>query len=199
MNRTARTTAIRTAVATTVAGVSLLAAAGAASAEQVPVLVAEHGSHQVWVSPDEPYDVPDELLNTYWGFVPLDGMCGFDGTRLVLSDMRETFFIQEHERGAQAGAFTGTGTILDETFVLDQLDAEGNVVRTFTGTGDEYARFRGTGAAGQVADQSVNLRVTFRGDSEDGVRVDFGIRMRMTVDHDGVPSFAAEVDHCRTR
>ena len=126
-------------------------------------------------------------------------MCGFDGTRLVLSDMTEVFRIQTKQRGAQAGSFTGTGTIRDEVFVLDQLDADGQVVRTFTGTGDEYAAMRGTGAAGPVSDRSVDLRVDFRGRSEDGHRLDFGIDLRVRTAHDGEQTFEAEVSSCRVR
>ena len=195
--RTARraVTARRAAAALTLAAAAALAPT-AASAEQVPVLVAQHGSHQVWVSPDEPYDVPEDVQNSYWGFVPLDGMCGFAGTRLVLSDMRETFFIQEKQNGAQAGAFTGIGKILDESFVLTQYDESGAEVRTYTGTGDEYAQFRGTGASGQQADTAVNLRVVFRGASPDGHRVSFSLKLRVRAAQD---RFEAAVDSCHVR
>ena len=195
--RTARraVTARRAAAALTVAATAATAAvvpASGASAEQVPVLVGQHGSHQIWVSPSEPYDVPEDLQNAYWGFVPLDGMCGFAGTRLVLSDMREVFFVQEKERGAQAGSSTGIGKILDETFVLTQYDDSQNPVRTFTGTGDEYAQFRGT----LDGEQQVNLRVIFRGASEDGHRLAFSIKLRVRPSQE---RFEAAVDSCHVR
>ena len=189
-------TARRAAAALTLAAAAALAPTTAASADQVPVLVAQHGSHQVWVSPDEPYDVPEDTQNSYWGFVPLDGMCGFAGTRLVLSDMRETFFIQEKQSGAQAGSFTGIGKILDETFVLTQYDESGAEVRTYAGTGDEYAQFRGTGASGQQADTAVNLRVVFRGASPDGHRLSFSLKMRVRAAQE---RFEATIDSCHAR
>jgi hypothetical protein len=191
MNTLARHTA-----AALAAAAAVLAPATTASAEQVPVLVAQHGSHQVWVSPDEPYDVPEDIQNSYWGFVPLDGMCGFAGTRLVLSDIRETFFIQEKQNGARAGTFTGVGKILDETFVLTQHDESGAEVRTYTGTGDEYAQFRGTGANGQQADTAVNLRVVFRGASPDGHRLSFSLKMRVRAAQD---RYEATIDSCQVR
>lgn len=184
-----------TAIAATAAAASLVGTAGPAAAQDT-VLVGQHGTHQIWMSYDEPYTV--ENTNTYWDFVPLDGMCGFDGTRLILSDMTETFFIQSKQQGAKAGSFTGTGKILDEKFELTQYDASGNAVRVFTGTGDEYAQFRGTGNAGQQADTSVNLRVIFRGASDDGTRLSFSIKLRMRVDpRTGQPvRFDAAVDGC---
>ncbi len=188
MNRLLRTTAAAVAAVWTALGVC-----GAASAEQQPVLVGQHGNHSIWVASDEPYDV--EHLNTYWDFVPLDGMCGFAGTRLVLSNMTETYFIQENLR---TGSFTGMSKILDETFELTQYDAAGNVVRVYEGTGDEYAQFRGTGAEGYSANVSANLRVMFRGASEDGSRLSFSIKMRLRFDKQtGEPvRFEAGVDGC---
>ena len=185
-------TARRAAAALTLAAAAAIAPAGSASAEQVPVLVGQHGSHQIWVSASEPYDVPAELQNTYWGFVPLDGMCGFAGTRLVLSDMREVFFIQEKQRGAQAGSSTGIGKILDETFELTQYDEQGAAVRTFTGTGDEYAQFKDT----VDGDQAVNLRVMFRGDSADGQHLSFSIKLRVRPAQE---RFEGTVDSCHVR
>jgi hypothetical protein len=184
-------TARRAATALAVASAVLVPATGA-SAEQVPVLVGEHGTHSIWVSESEPYDVPTDQQNSYWGFVPLDGMCGMAGTRLVLSDMREVFFVQEKTRGAQAGTSTGIGKILDETFVLTQYDAAGAEVRTFTGTGDEYAQFT------QATDgsQQVNLRVMFRGDSPDGHRLSFSLKLRVRPAQD---RFEAAVDSCHTQ
>jgi hypothetical protein len=187
-----RAASARRAAAALAVAAAVLAPATGASAEQVPVLVAQHGSHSVWVSESEPYDVPADLQNTYWGFLPLDGMCEMAGTRLVLSDMREVFFIQEKVRGAQAGTATGIGKILDETFVLTQYDETGAEVRTFTGTGDEYAQFT------QWTDdsQQVNLRVVFRGASADGHQVDFGIKLRVRPAQD---RFEATVDSCHLR
>ena len=184
-----------TTVATAAVAATLLGTAGPAAAQDT-VLVGQHGSHQIWMSYDEPYTV--ENTNTYWDFVPLDGMCGFAGTKLVLSDMTETFFVQSKQNGAKAGSFTGTGKILDETFQLTQYDAAGNTVRVFNGTGDEYAQFRGTGDAGQQADLSTNLRVIFRGASADGTKLSFSIKMRMRVDATtGVPTrMDAAVDGC---
>lgn len=192
--RTARRaiTARRAAAAVAIAAAAAVVPAASASAEQVPVLVGQHGSHQIWVSESEPYDVPADLQNTYWGFVPLDGMCGFAGTRLVLSDMREVFFIQEKQRGAQAGSATGIGKILDETFVLTQYDESGAEVRTFTGTGDEYAQFKGT----MDGEQQVNLRVMFRGSSDDGHQVSFSIKLRV---RPALDRFEGIVDSCHVR
>ena len=192
--RTARRaiTARRAAAALAVATAAAIAPATSASAEQTPVLVAQHGSHQVWVSYDEPYDVPEGLQNAYWGFVPLDGMCGFAGTRLVLSDMREVFFIQDKQRGARAGSSTGIGKILDETFELTQYDENGARVRTFTGTGDEYAQFKGS----IDGDQQVNLRVVFRGASEDGQRLSFSLKLRVRPAQE---RFEAAVDSCHVQ
>jgi hypothetical protein len=184
-------TARRAAAALAVASAVLVPATGA-SAEQVPVLVGQHGTHSIWVSESEPYDVPADQQNTYWGFVPLDGMCGMAGTRLVLDDMREVFFIQEKTRGAQAGTATGTGKILDETFVLTEYDAAGAEVRTFTGTGDEYAQFK-TATDGS---QQVNLRVIFRGASADGHQVDFSVKLRVRPAQD---RFEGAVDSCHVR
>lgn len=191
LNARRAASARRSAAALAVAAAVLVPATGA-SAEQVPVLVAQHGSHSIWVSESEPYDVPAELQDTYWGFVPLDGMCGMAGTRLVLSDMREVFFIQEKARGAQAGTASGIGKILDETFELTQYDESGAEVRTFTGTGDEYAQFK-TATDGS---QQVNLRVMFRGESADGHQVDFGIKLRVRPAQD---RFEATVDGCHLR
>ncbi len=173
--------------------VAVIGTARGAVAEQNLILVGQHGTHSIWVSYDEPYDV--ENLNTYWGFVPLDGMCGFAGTKLVLSDMTETFFLQENPK---KGSFTGTGKILDETFELTQYDGDGNIVRVYQGTGDEYAQFRGTGAQGYSADLSANLRVMFRGASDDGTRLSFSIKMRLRFDKQtGEPvRFEAAVDSC---
>jgi hypothetical protein len=183
------------------ATIATLAAAGIAGTAtpalaQDTVLVGQHGTNQIWMSYDEPYTV--EQTNTYWDFVPLDGMCGFAGTKLILSDMTERFLIQAKQQGAQAGSFTGTGKILDETFELTQYDAAGNTVRVFTGAGDELAQFRGTGASGQQADTSVNLRVSFRGASDDGTKLSFSLKLRMRVDQKtGVPTkFEAAVDGC---
>ncbi len=175
------------------AAVAVVGPAGSASAEQEPVLVGQHGTHSIWVSYDEPYDV--ENLNTFWDLVPLDGMCGFAGTKLVLSDMTETFFLQDNP---QTGSFTGIGKILDETFELTQYDAEGNEVALFHGTGDEYAQFRGTGDQGYKADLSANLRVMFRGASDDGTRLAFSIKMRLRFDHrtGELTRFDAAVDGC---
>lgn len=192
--RTARRaiTVRRAAAAVAIAAAAAVVPATSASAEQVPVLVGQNGSHQVWVSESEPYDVPADMQNTYWGFVPLDGMCGFAGTRLVLSDMREVFFIQEKQRGAQAGSATGIGKILDETFVLTQYDESGAEVRTFTGTGDEYAQFKGT----MDGEQQVNLRVMFRGSSDDGHQVSFSIKLRV---RPALDRFEGSVDSCHVR
>ena len=185
-------TARRAATALTLAAAAAVAPATSASAEQVPVLVAEHGAHQIWVSPSEDYDVPESMQNTYWGFVPLDGMCGFAGTRLVLSDMREVFFVQDKPRGAQAGTSTGIGKILDETFALTQYDEQGAAVRTFTGTGDEYAQFKGT----VDGEQQVNLRVVFRGASDDGHQLSFSLKLRV---RPAQQRLEAAVDSCHVR
>jgi hypothetical protein len=184
---------IRTAAVVVVATALVAGPARAASAEQEPVLVEQHGTHSIWVSYDEPYDV--ENPNLYWDFVPLDGMCGFAGTKLVLSNMIETYFIQHNPK---TGSFTGIGKILDETFELTQYDADGNVVRVYRGTGDEYAQFRGTGADGNRADISANLRVIFRGASDDGTRLSFSIKLRIRFDKEtGEPvRFDAAVDGC---
>ncbi len=182
----------RAAVAMATGGLMLGVLPGVASAEQEPVLVAKHGTHSVFVATGEEYVV--ENPQSYWDFVPLDGMCGFAGSALTLANMDEVFGIQTKERGAAAGSFTGTGKILGETFVLEQLAADGTVVRTFTGTGTELAQFRGTGAAGQQADLSVNLRVAFRGTAEDGTRITFTIKARMRAAQE---RFDASVDSCR--
>jgi hypothetical protein len=52
-----------TVIAMAVAATATLGTATAASAEQDPVLVGQHGTHSIYVSYDEPYDV--ENLNTY--------------------------------------------------------------------------------------------------------------------------------------
>jgi hypothetical protein len=182
---------------TTAATAAVLGPVGAVSAEQQLVLLAQHGAHSVYVSYDEPYDV--EHSNTYWDFVPLDGMCGFAGTKLVLSNMTETYFVQENPN---TGSFTGIGKILNETFQLTQFDANGDVVRVYRGTGDEYAQFRGTGSEGSYrADVSANLRVIFRGASDDGTRLSFSIKLRIRFDKEtGEPSrFEAAVDGCHLK
>jgi hypothetical protein len=194
-----RSTYLRTATTAAILAAASVAGAAGASAEQVPVLVAQHGSHSVYLATGEEYVV--ENPQTYWDFVPLDGMCGFAGSALTLSEMDETFFIQSKENGAKAGSFTGTGKILDESFTLVQYDEGGRAVRTFTGTGDEYAQMRGSGAAGPMADQSVNLRVRFRGESADGHDLAFSLKLRMRTDAQTgeVTKFEAAVDQCHVR
>jgi len=182
----------RAAVAVAAGAVVVGAHPGVATADQEPVLVAQHGTHSVYLATGEEYTV--ENPQSYWDFVPLDGMCGFAGSALVLADMDEVFGIQTKERGAAAGSFTGTGKILGETFRLDQLSADGTVLRTFTGNATELAQFRGTGEAGQQADLSVNLRVSFRGTAGDGTRIAFTIKARMRAAQD---RFQAAVDGCR--
>lgn len=163
----------KTAAVLTLAAGAALVPAGTALAEQSPVLVETHGAHSVYVSPSEPYDVQDKT--TYWDFVPLDGMCGFVQPTLELSDMRETFFIQTHRDGST----TGTGKLLDETFELTERAPDGTPLRTFHGQGDEYAQMSGT-ATGDMA--LVNLRVVFRGTSEDGRHLSFTIAARLRTD-----------------
>ena len=121
-------------------------------------------------------------------------MCGFEGSALTLSNMDEVFFMQTKTSGAQAASLTGNGKIVNETFTLQQLTADGTVLRTFTGTGTELAQMRGTGEAGQQADVSVNLRVAFRGVAEDGTKIAFTIKARMRAEHD---RFDTAVDGCR--
>lgn len=77
---------------------------------------------------------------------------------------------------------------------MQQLDSDGVVLRTFTGSATELAQFRGTGEAGQQADVSVNLRVSFRGAAEDGTRIAFTIKARLRAAQD---RFDAAVDSCR--
>jgi hypothetical protein len=182
----------RTALASA-AGLAILAGIdGPAYAAQDPILIAQHGTHSVYLATGEEYVT--ENPQSYWDFVPLDGMCGFEGSALTLANMDEVFFIQTKTRGAQAGSFTGTGKILNETFTLQQLGSDGTVLRTFTGTGTELAQMRGSGDAGQQADISVNLRVVFRGVAEDGTKITFTIKARMRAEHD---RFDAAVDGCR--
>jgi hypothetical protein len=183
----------RAAVALTAGAAVVGALPGVASADQEPVLVAQHGTHSVYLATGEEYAA--ENPQSYWDFVPLDGMCGFAGSALTLADMDEVFGIQTKTRGAAAGSFTGTGKILGETFELEQLAADGTVLRTFTGDATELAQFRGTGQAGQQADVSVNLRVSFRGSAEDGTRIAFSIKARMRAAQD---RFDAAVDSCRS-
>lgn len=194
MNRTARTaaTALTAAAATAAA---LVLPATAASAEQMPVLVSPNasGSHQIWVSPGEDY--PDAGSQTYWGFVPLDGMCGFAGSALTLSDIREVYKVVEHQNGAKAGGTNTNAKIDDETFVLVQKDEAGNPVRTFTGLGTEYAQFKGSGGDSRI-DGGLNLRVSFRGASEGGAKLAFSIKLRSRTDNAGNQSFSAVLDQC---
>lgn len=175
---------------------TLVAGAGAASAQDVE-LVETHGIHQVFIATGEQYVVEDPSM--YWDFVDLEGMCGFEGVRLDLWDMDETFGIQTTQNGAKAGSFTGTGKILGEHFALTQLDAQGEEVRTYTGDAVELAQFRGSGEAGQQADLSTNLRVSFRGESPDGTSLDFSLKLRFRADaKTGEPTrFSAAVDGCR--
>jgi hypothetical protein len=182
----------RAAVAAAAGAVLVGALPGVASAEQTPVLVAQHGTHSVYLATGEEYAVQNP--QSYWDFVPLDGMCGFAGSALTLDHMDEVFGIQTKERGAAAGTFTGTGKILGETFVLDQLAQDGTVVRTFAGNATELAQFRGTGQEGQQADLSTNLRVSFRGTAADGTRIAFTIKARMRAAQD---RYEAAVDGCR--
>jgi hypothetical protein len=189
---------LTTAASAVVASATVLGSATAAAAQE-PVLVSQHGGHQVWISYDEAYDV--ENHDTYWDFVPLGDMCGFARSTLVLSNMRETFFVQVKQNGAKAGSFTGIGKLLDETFHLTEYDAAGNAVRVYTGTGDEYAQFRGTGEAGMQADQSVNLRVVFRGASADGRKISFSIKARVRTDAQTgeMTRFDAAVENCHVK
>lgn len=156
---------------------SILAPAAAHADGQQIELVAQHGTHSIYLATGETYDAQDP--GTYWDFIPLDGMCGFSGTRLVLDNMDEVFGINTKERGAKAGSFTGTGKILDETFMLDELDADGDVVRTYAGKAVELAEFRGTGDAGQFADIATNLTVRMQGESPDGHKLGFMLRAKM--------------------
>lgn len=174
------------------AGLGMLIGIDGPAYAQDPVLIEQHGTHSVYLVTGEQYVT--ENPQSYWDFVPLDGMCGFEGSALTLANMDEVFFIQTKTRGAQAGSFTGTGKILNETFTLQQLAADGTVIRTFTGTGTELAQMRGTGDAGQQADVSVNLRVAFRGAAEDGTKITFTIKARMRAEQD---RFDAAVDGCR--
>lgn len=173
---------MKTSARLAVTGAATLAAAGllptaAALAEQQPVLVDQHGVHQVWYSPGEPYDVQDPT--SYWDFIPLDGMCGFARPTLQLSDMRETFFVTQKTNGAKAGSSTMEAKLLDETFELTERDAAGNPVRVYRGLGDEYAQ-AGTTADG--ATTRVNLRVVFRGTSDDGRTLSFTLGARLRAD-----------------
>jgi hypothetical protein len=181
----------RTALAAA-AGLGMLTGLPGIAHAQDTVLVAQHGSHSIYLATGEQYVT--ENPQSYWDFVPLDGMCGFEGSALTLANMDEVFFIQTKDRGAKAGSFTGTGKILDETFTLQQLAADGTVIRTFTGTGTELAQMRGTGDAGQQADISVNLRVAFRGAAEDGTKITFTIKARLRAEQQ---RFDAAVDGCR--
>jgi hypothetical protein len=182
----------RAAVAVAAGAVMVGVLPGVASADQEPVLLAQHGTHSIYLATGEGYTV--ENPQSYWDFVPLDGMCGFAGSALTLAHMDEVFGIQSKERGAAAGTFTGTGKILGETFALEELAADGTVVRTFTGSATELAQFRGTGEAGQQADLSTNLRVSFRGTAGDGTRIAFSIKVRMRAAQD---RYEAAVDGCR--
>ncbi len=181
-----------TALAATATAACVLPAT-AVSAEQVPVLVEQHGTHAVWAAPDEEYAVED--LTTYWDLIPLDGMCDFDRPTLQLSNMPEVFGIQEKLRGAAAGSTTGIGKILDETFELTEYSADRQPVRVYRGTGDEYAQFRHS-APGVI--ESVNLRVVFRGASDDGRRLDVTLQARLRMGAEG-PVLKAEVQTCHTR
>jgi hypothetical protein len=197
MRSNRRTSRLLTAGALTLASAAaVVAGAGTASAQDVE-LVETHGIHQVFVATGEQYLVEDPSM--YWDFVDLKGMCGFEGVKLDLWDMDETFGIQTKTNGAKAGSFTGTGKILGEHFSLTQLDAEENEVRTYTGDAVELAQFRGTGDAGQQADLSTNLRVSFRGQSADGHSLDFSLKLRYRADaQTGEPTkFSAFVDGCR--
>jgi hypothetical protein len=183
-----RTTAAALLTVATVAGT-----AAPAFAEQTPVLIDQHGVHQVWLSASEPYDVQDHT--TYWDLVSLDGMCGFTAPLLELSDMRETYFITQKEKGAAAGSSTMEAKLLDETFELTERDAAGNPVRVYRGTGDEYAQSR------HDADGStdfINLDVKFRGASDDGRSLAFGIKARMRADQKTgeLTRFDASVSGC---
>jgi hypothetical protein len=173
-------------------GVGLVAGLPGVAQAEDPVLVAQHGSHAIYLVTGEQYVT--ENPQSYWDFVPLDGMCGFAGSALTLANMDEVFGIQTKTRGAQAGSFTGTGKILNETFTLRQLSEDGMVIRAFTGTGTELAQMRGSGEAGQQADISVNLRVAFRGTAEDGTKITFTIKARLRAEQD---RFEAAVDGCR--
>ncbi|MGN6332051.1 MAG: hypothetical protein ACTHOD_10415 [Motilibacteraceae bacterium] len=175
---------------------TLVAGAGAASAQDVE-LVQTHGIHQVFIATGEQYEVEDPSM--YWDFVDLKGMCGFEGVKLDLWDMDETFGVQTKLNGAKAGSFTGTGKILGEHFALTQLDASGDEVRTYAGDAVELAQFRGTGDTGQQADLSTNLRVSFRGESPDGQSLDFSLKVRFRADAGtGEPTkMSAFVDGCR--
>lgn len=187
----------RTALASA-AGLGMLAGLDGVAHAEDPILVAQHGSHSVYLVTGEQYIT--ENPQSYWDFVPLDGMCGFAGSALTLANMDEVFGIQTKTRGAQAGSFTGIGKILDETFTLRQLAADGTVLRTFTGAGTELAQMRGTGEAGQQADVSVNLRVAFRGAAEDGTKIAFTIKARLRTAADGSDRperFDAAVTSCR--
>lgn len=175
---------------------TLVAGAGSASAQDVE-LVETHGIHQVFIATGEQYEVEDP--STYWDFVDLKGMCGFEGVRLDLWDMDETFGVQTKLNGAKAGSFTGTGKILGEHFELTQLDAAGGEVRTYTGDAVELAQFRGDGTLGQQSNLSTNLRVSFRGESPDGQSLDFSLKARFRADATtGEPTrMSAFVDGCR--
>jgi hypothetical protein len=194
VNRIVRTAASVATAVTAAAGIAALAPA--ASAEQMPVLVSQSptGSHQIWVSPSEDY--PDAGSQTYWGFVPLDGLCGFAGSGLTLSDIREVYSVAVKQNGAKAGSSNSVGKIEDEKFTLVEKDPAGIPVRTFTGTGTEYAQFRGTGTDGAMGDQSVNLRVSFRGADDAGTKIAFAIKLRVRSDAVGKQQFSAVLDGC---
>jgi hypothetical protein len=168
----------RSAALTAAAAVAVaVVPAATALADQTPVLLEQHGSHQVWYSAGEPYDVQDKT--TYWDLVSLDGMCGFTRPTLELSDMRETFFVQQHQNGAKAGFSTTEAKLLDETFALTEYAPDGSAARVYRGLGDEYAQAADTPDGTPTR---VNLRVVFRGSSDDGRHLDVVLKMRLRTD-----------------
>ncbi|HEV2070982.1 MAG TPA: hypothetical protein VGR26_14425 [Acidimicrobiales bacterium] len=84
------------------------------------------------------YPSQDDDPETFYGLFSLEGACGFDRARIAL-DYTESFFIALHQKGTRAGGYNALGKIEDEAFSLEVLDANGAVVRTYTGSADEHA------------------------------------------------------------
>lgn len=127
------------------------------------------------------YPNQDDDPETFYGLFSLEGACGFHRARIAL-DYTESFFIALHQKGTRAGGYNALGKIEDEAFSFEALDADGEVVKTYTGSADEHAT--AVGSVDQDGQTLQHSNYSFMGTatSEDGSSLRLVVKGRYRTD-----------------
>lgn len=163
--------AVAAAAALAPAGWSSAFAQSDRSAGTIRLVVVESGTYPS--AGDDP--------ETFYGLFSLEGACGFDRARIALQ-YTESFFVALHQGGTRAGGYNGLGRIDDEAFTLEVLDADGNVLQTYTGTADEHATAVGITSDDGQALQHSNYSFLATGSSGDGSTIRLAVKGRYRTD-----------------